>query len=271
MSYPSDADVLFVHRPREGVDEKSATDVAMHLASSMRSLCALPSPEPPLLIDADLRPEGRDGPLVRTLASYAAYYDSWSEGWERQALLRALPIAGDLQLGHDFVALIDPYRYLPGGVSATEIREIRRIKARVESERLPRGADPARHVKLGPGGLSDVEWLAQLLQLRFGSAHPALQSPSTLQVLRQSEQLGLITSSDLKSLVDSWTFATRIRNAVMLVRGKPSDELPRDPRDLRAVAHVLGFDSGGELIQEWQRFSRRARQTFEALFFSDSD
>lgn len=271
MSYPSDADVLFVHRPREGVDEKSATDVAMHLASSMRSLCALPSPEPPLLIDADLRPEGRDGPLVRTLASYAAYYDSWSEGWERQALLRALPIAGDLQLGHDFVALIDPYRYLPGGVSATEIREIRRIKARVESERLPRGADPARHVKLGPGGLSDVEWLAQLLQLRFGSAHPALQSPSTLQVLRQSERLGLITASDLKSLVGAWSFATRIRNAVMLVRGKPSDELPRDPRDLRAVAHVLGFDTGGELIEEWQRSSRRARQTFEALFFSDTD
>lgn len=269
MSYPSDADVLFLHEPVGNADEKEATDAAMALASGMRTLCALPSPEPPLLIDADLRPEGRDGPLVRTLDSYANYYREWSEGWERQALLRAVPMAGDAELSQRFISLIDPYRFLEGGLPASEIREIRRIKARVEAERLPRGADPARHVKLGPGGLSDVEWLAQLLQLRYGHQHLGLRSASTLHVLRAAKELELISAQDLAGLCDAWVMATKIRNAIMLVRGKSGDELPRDARDLRAVAHVMGFQTGGELTQEWQRISRRSRQIFDQRFFED--
>lgn len=270
MSYPSDADVLFVHEPLPDAIEEEATAAAHAIAGEVRRLCSLPSPEPPLIVDADLRPEGKQGPLVRTLASYSAYYAQWSELWERQALLRALPIAGDRDLGERFIALIDFYRYSTQGLDKAQIREIRRIKARVESERLPRGADKSRHLKLGPGGLSDTEWIAQLIQLRFGGREAKLRTTSTLDVLQRAMALKLIPLGDAATLSDSWRLATQIRNAIMLVRSHPSDEIPRDPRDLLVVAQVLGFDSGGVLLDAWQRQSRRARAAFERLFFDDS-
>jgi len=270
MSYPSDADVLFVHEPLPGTGEQASTLAAHLVAGEVRRLCSLPSPEPPLIVDADLRPEGKQGPLVRTLASYSAYYAQWSELWERQALLRALPIAGDHDLGGRFISLIDFYRYSTQGLDATQIREIRRIKARVESERLPRGADKNRHLKLGPGGLSDVEWAAQLMQLRFGGQEARLRTTSTIEVLQRATSLKLIPLADAATLSDAWRLATRIRNAIMLVRGRPTDEIPRDVRELGAVAQVLGFESGGALVDEWQRQSRRARSAFERLFFDDS-
>ena len=270
MSYPSDADVLFVHDPQPGASELDATAAAHAIASEVRRLCSLPSPEPPLIVDADLRPEGKQGPLVRTLASFSAYYANWAELWERQALLRALPIAGDRDLGERFIALIDFYRYSTRGLDNAQIREIRRIKARVESERLPRGADKSRHLKLGPGGLSDTEWVAQLLQLRFGGTQPKLRTTSTIEVLQRATALKIIPIGDAATLSDSWRLATQIRNAIMLVRSRPSDEIPRDARDLLAVAQVLGFDSGAALLDAWQRQSRRARMAFERLFFDDS-
>src|SRR5262249_44793295 len=105
-----------------------------------------------LQVDANLRPEGRSGPLVRSLASYAMYYERWADVWEAQALLRAVPVAGDAGVGERFVTLVDRLRYPPSGLPAAAVTEIRRIKARVDAERLPRGADPATHTKLGRGG-----------------------------------------------------------------------------------------------------------------------
>lgn len=128
LAYGSDADVLFVHEPREGVDEQDAAKAAQAVVSEMRRLLQLPSADPPLLIDADLRPEGRSGPLVRTLPSYAAYYRRWSLTWESQALLRAATVAGDQELGSRFIDLIDPLRYPVEGLGDDAVREIRRSR-----------------------------------------------------------------------------------------------------------------------------------------------
>lgn len=125
LGYGSDADVLFVHEPREGVDEQEAAKAAQTVIAEMRRLLQLPTTDPPLLIDADLRPEGRSGPLVRTLASYAAYYRRWSLTWESQALLRAEPVAGDADIGARFIELIDPLRYPMEGLGEDAVREIR--------------------------------------------------------------------------------------------------------------------------------------------------
>lgn len=152
LGYGSDADVLFVHEPREGVPEREASEAANKVVSEMRRLLQVASSDPPLLIDADLRPEGKSGPLVRSLNSYEAYYRRWSLVWESQALLRAEPVAGDGELGRRFIELIDPLRYPAEGLGDDAVREIRRLKARMESERLPRGADPTLHTKLGRGG-----------------------------------------------------------------------------------------------------------------------
>ncbi|MCB5169315.1 bifunctional [glutamine synthetase] adenylyltransferase/[glutamine synthetase]-adenylyl-L-tyrosine phosphorylase [Streptomyces bambusae] len=269
LSYGSDADVLFVHEPREGVDEQEAAKAAQAVISEMRRLLQLPTADPPLLIDADLRPEGRSGPLVRTLGSYAAYYRRWSLVWESQALLRAAPVAGDEELGRRFVELIDPLRYPAEGLGEEPVREIRRLKARMESERLPRGADPTLHTKLGRGGLSDVEWTVQLLQMRHGWAEPGLRTTRTREALAAAHAAGLLPTEEAQTLDEAWVLATRVRNAVMLVRGRAGDTFPSEARELAAVGRYLGYGEGrvGEMLDDYRRATRRARGVVEALFY----
>ncbi|MFH8218805.1 bifunctional [glutamine synthetase] adenylyltransferase/[glutamine synthetase]-adenylyl-L-tyrosine phosphorylase [Streptomyces sp. NPDC018057] len=269
LGYGSDADVLFVHEPREGADEREAADAANRVVAEMRRLLQLPSADPPLLIDAGLRPEGKSGPLVRTLTSYAAYYRRWSLVWESQALLRAEPVAGDEELGRRFVALADPLRYPAAGLDEDAVREIRRLKARMESERLPRGADPKLHTKLGPGGLSDVEWTVQLLQMRHGAEVAGLRTTRTRQALAAARTAGLVTEEDAAVLDEAWVLATRVRNAVMLVRGRAGDTFPTEPRELAAVGRYLGYGPGhvGDMLDAYRRTARRARTVMETLFY----
>ncbi|QFG27521.1 bifunctional [glutamine synthetase] adenylyltransferase/[glutamine synthetase]-adenylyl-L-tyrosine phosphorylase [Actinomadura sp. WMMB 499] len=272
LGYGSDADVMFVHDPHPGADERAADRAARAVAEELRRLLSLPAPDPPLAIDPDLRPEGRRGPLVRTLASYAAYYARWSEPWETQALLRADPIIGDPGLRDRFRALIDPIRRPPGGIAEDAVRQIRRLKARMESERLPRGTDPRLHVKLGPGGLSDVEWVAQLIQLQHAHDVPELRTTRTLAALDAAVRADLLDPADAEVLAAAWTLATRIRGAVMLVRGRASDLLPTDHRsDRSAVARVLGHATAGDLLEDHRRCTRRARAVVERVFYGDTD
>ena len=267
--YGSDADVMFVHDPLPGAGEQEATTAAHAAAEELRALLARPGPEPPLLIDPGLRPEGRQGPLVRTLASYRAYYQRWSGPWESQALLRAEPVAGDTGVGARFSALADQFRYPDGGIPEPSVLEIRRLKARMEAERMPRGVDPPLHLKLGPGGLSDVEWVVQLLQLRHAHAVPELRTTRTLAGLGAAARAGLVTQEDAAVLARAWRLASRIRDAVVLVRGRAADVLPARATELAAVASVLGYPSGAaqDLVQDYRRAARRARGVMEALFY----
>jgi glutamate-ammonia-ligase adenylyltransferase len=270
MGFGSDADVLFVHRPREGADEAKATAAANGIAHTLRRLMGEPAPDPAFEIDADLRPEGRQGPLVRSISSFREYYERWMSVWEVQALLRAVPVAGDEQLGADFVAMIDPIRYPQDGLSAGQVAEIRRIKARMERERLPRGADPATHTKLGRGGLSDVEWTVQLLQLQHAAEVPALRVPQTADALAALEDAGLLDAERTGALRSAWELATRARNAIFLVRGRPSDQLPRPGLELAGVARACGYGPDtdpGRFLDDYRRTSRHARTVMEQVFY----
>ena len=270
QGYGSDADVLFVYEPLQGDDTPSHTQAAHDVANELRRLLALPAPDPPLAVDADLRPEGKQGPLVRSLASYAEYYRRWSSTWETQALLRARPVAGDVELGEDFVRLADTSRYPVGGIDTTAVREIRRLKARMEAERLPRGTDPTLHMKLGRGGLSDVEWTAQLLQLCHAGEHSELRSTATVPTLQAARRLGLIDAADADVLIEAWHLTTRVRNAVMLALGRPSDIVPSDPRSLACTARAMGYPAGAsqQLVEDYRRATRRARGVYERVFFA---
>ncbi|MDX3108135.1 bifunctional [glutamine synthetase] adenylyltransferase/[glutamine synthetase]-adenylyl-L-tyrosine phosphorylase [Nonomuraea angiospora] len=268
-SYASDADVMFVHSPLPGVGEREATDAAFAVANEVRRLLSLPAPDPPLIIDPDLRPEGRQGPLVRTLASYRAYYARWSSPWESQALLRARFSAGDAELGREFTSMVDELRYPQGGLPDDAVREIRRLKARMEAERLPRGADPGLHTKLGPGGLSDVEWVAQLLQLRYAGTLGSLRTTRTLEALRAAVTEGLLAPADEAVLVEAWRFASRIRDAIMLVKGRPGDSVPRDSGERKLIAQTLGYppDGSEDFLDDYRRVTRRARQVMDRVFY----
>ncbi|MGW5108861.1 bifunctional [glutamine synthetase] adenylyltransferase/[glutamine synthetase]-adenylyl-L-tyrosine phosphorylase [Nocardia sp. NPDC004123] len=268
LGYGSDADVLFVCDPRPGEDETVAVKWAISIAEQVQRLLGAPSTDPPLQVDAGLRPEGRNGALVRTLAAYSAYYTQWAQPWEVQALLRAHQVAGDRELGIRFLRTVDPIRYPEGGMSPEGVREIRRIKARVDSERLPRGANPATHTKLGRGGLADIEWTVQLLQLLHAHEVPELHNTSTLESLDAIERAELIDTADAALLRDAWLTATKARNALVLVRGKPADQLPGPGTLLSAVARVAGWpnDDGSEFLDHYMRVTRRAKTVVERVF-----
>ena len=269
LSYGSDADVLFVHEALDGVDQHEATTFAQAVAEELRRLLSVPGPDPALEIDADLRPEGRQGPLVRSLDSYAAYYAKWSEPWEGQALLRADAVVGDLDLRRRFEELIDPIRYPASGISDDGVVEVRRIKARVDKERLPRGADPKSHLKLGRGGLADIEWTVQLLQMRFAGEVPGLRTPRTLEALAAAREASLLDDRDATVLADGWRTVSRVRNAVALVKGSGADQLPNDIRDRAAVASVLGYPAGATdaMVNDLLRGMRMARDVVDRVFW----
>jgi [glutamine synthetase] adenylyltransferase / [glutamine synthetase]-adenylyl-L-tyrosine phosphorylase len=269
LSYGSDADVMFVHDPVPGVEPQVAASYAQAVVGELRRLLSMPATDPPLEVDADLRPEGTQGPMVRTLESYAAYYARWSHVWEFQALLRADAVVGDEGLRSRFTALIDPLRFPEDGISDSDIVEVRRIKARVDDERLPRGADPHTHLKLGRGGLADVEWTIQLLQMRHAGRVEGLRTPQTLAALEAAVAADLVTHEDAEMLAASWRLVSRIRNAVTLVRGRPADQLPRDARERAAVAAVLGYAPGTSdlMVNDYLRTTRRAHAVVEKVFW----
>jgi len=270
VGYASDADVLFVYADDSRAAD-AASGVAHEIAEQLRRLLAVPAPDPPLGVDADLRPEGRQGPLVRSLAAFEQYYQRWSRVWEAQALLRARFVAGDAELGAHFLALADRIRYPAGGLRPEQVTEIRRIKARVDAERLPRGADPALHAKLGRGGLADVEWAVQVLQLRHGARLPGLRTTSTLGALGAARDAELVSAADAAALSMAWISASRVRNALMLVRGRPSDQLPRHGPELAGVVRALGGpvpEDPGEFVDDYLRTARHARQVAQRLIES---
>ena len=235
----------------------------------MRKLLTRPSADPPLSIDADLRPEGKGGALIRSLSAYRNYYSRWSSTWELQALVRADALAGTAELGPALMAEIDARRWPEDGLSDGQLNEIRKLKARVEAERLPRGANPAKHTKLGPGGLADVEWTVQMLQLQHAHAVPALRSTRTIAALRAARDAGIIDPQDAGHLEAAWVFASRIRNQIMLVRGRGSDSFPSDNRELAAVAELLGYGPGesSHLLADYRRVTRRARGVVDRVFW----
>ncbi|MFI1988216.1 bifunctional [glutamine synthetase] adenylyltransferase/[glutamine synthetase]-adenylyl-L-tyrosine phosphorylase [Actinoplanes sp. NPDC020271] len=259
MSYPSDADVLFVF-------DNGEESAAHAIAEEMRRLLNAPAPDPALGIDADLRPEGRQGPLVRSLQAYQQYYDRWSKLWEAQALLRARFVCGSEELGRAFEALADTKRYPGEGLSREQVVEIRRIKARVETERLPRGADPNTHTKLGRGGLADVEWAVQLLQLRHAFEVPGLRCTKTLEALTAAREAGLVTPGDAEEMAAGWTLAAQVRNALTLVKGRPTDQLPAHGVELAGTVLLLGGGDPGEFVDGYLRTTRRSRAAMERVF-----
>jgi glutamate-ammonia-ligase adenylyltransferase len=265
LGFGSDADVMFVYQP-VGVQVDDAQKSAEGVIAELRRLSVDPLLE--FELDLDLRPEGKNGPVARSLDSYAAYYQRWANTWESQALLRAKPIAGSEDLQEKFLGLINQYRY-PETLDKSAVLEIRRIKARMETERLPQGADPKRHVKLGRGSLSDVEWLVQLLQLKFGSQHPAIRTPRTLDALSACVAEGLIAEHDATVLREAWLLASRVRSAAVLWTNRRSDVLTTERRQLEGMARILEYPRGSAsaLEQDYLAFTRRARMVFERVFY----
>ena len=265
LGFGSDADVMYVYRSAGASDEdaQSRAEAIVHALSRITEDLRLP-----LDLDIGLRPEGKNGAIVRSLESYRAYYARWSLTWEAQALLRARPVVGDRSVLAEWEQLVEDVRY-PETIAEQDVREIKRIKARVEAERLPQAADPARHLKLGRGSLSDVEWFVQLLQLQHGARVEGLRTTSTLSALKAAEKDKLVAPADAKKLRDAWILASRARSAMTLWTSRTSDLLPTDRQQLEGVARLLEYPPGSasRFEEDYLRVTRLARQVFEKQFY----
>jgi glutamate-ammonia-ligase adenylyltransferase len=273
LNYVSDVDVLFCHEPVAGVDAEVAARAAVRVVRELLLGLGAVTPEGACFrVDANLRPEGRNGVLSRTLGSYAAYWDRWAEPWEFQALIKVRPVAGDGGLGARFCAAAAA-RTWPERLGADTVAAVRRMKARVESERLPAGTDPRLHLKLGPGGLADVEWTTQLLQLRFGRERPAVRVPGTLPAIVALAEAGALGAREAAWLAEAYRFCLRVRNAAYLVAGRPVESLPTDPGSLERLARAMGEPPPGRqrLLESYRRVTRRARRVVMARFWGDPE
>ena len=225
--YGSDADVLFVHDPLPGRPEKEASDAAHAVAAELRRLLMLPVPDPALIVDADLRPEGRQGPLVRTLASYRAYYRRWSAPWEAQALLRAESGAGDEDLGARFTRMIAEFRYPLDGISPAG------PSARSAGSRREWRPNASRAAPTEPCTSSWVRAACPTWSGRYSCCScstptrcPRCAPPAPARPWPPAVQAGLLAAEDAAQLTAAWELAARIRNAIVLVGGRPGDTLP---------------------------------------------
>jgi glutamate-ammonia-ligase adenylyltransferase len=269
LNYVSDLDVVFCHEPATGADAEEAGRLALRVVRELLAGLSAVTPEGTCFrVDADLRPEGRNGPLSRTLASYQAYWDRWAQPWELQALIKARPVAGDGELAGRVRAQAWARTYPPRLDPAT-VAEVRRIKARVEAERLPAGADPRFHLKLGQGGLADVEWTVQLLQLRLGGTRPEVRVQGTLPALAALETAGALEPGEAGWLADAYRLCLRVRNLAYLVAGRPVDSLPTDARALDRLAGAMGEPGRQRLLERYLRATRRARRVVMARFWEE--
>ena len=279
VNFSSDADVILVYQPVGGDGSSDADDgeacnrFARKTVESLRQILQGPTTlEPKIELDLDLRPEGKNGPLVRSYDSCREYYASWASTWEHQALLRARYAAGSRALADDFLRdIADPQRYPAQDLTEAQLGEIRKLKARMEAERLPRGVRRERHLKLGKGGLSDVEWTVQLLQLRHAGDHAALRLNSTLETLDELERMKCIDAADAIVLRKAWRMCTAARNGNYLWNGRVSqaDILPDDIYSLGGIAVYLGYDAhrGQHFENDLLGAMRKARDVAERLFY----
>jgi glutamate-ammonia-ligase adenylyltransferase len=269
LNYASDLDGLIVYRATGSDDEASGAARVAEMLLSALSPGDRPG-GPGLTLDLDLRPEGRAGAPARSLESYTVYWDRWAETWELQALLRARFAAGDGSLGAEFATEAAGRVFRP---SFSADREVRQMKARLEQERIPPQEDPQFHMKLGRGGMADVEWAVQLLQLRHGHNEPQVRSAGTLYALDALEAAGLLAKGDAAALRSAYGFCARVRNRLFLQAGRPRDSLPTDPAEATRVARSLGYGRNPRtaLREEYRRVTRRARRAFERVFFGTDD
>jgi glutamate-ammonia-ligase adenylyltransferase len=267
LNYASDIDLIFVY---DGPEPHLvwAAGITDRLTSA---LAATTEDGQAFRVDTSLRPEGKDGPLVRSLAAYRAYYDRWARPWEFQALLKARLLAGDESLGQEFGRLVQPFVY-PERLSSDAVREIRDLKARAERAIAARGiAD--REVKRGPGGIRDIEFAVQLLQLVHGRRDEVLRKPNTLEALGALAHLAYVGDEDASELTAAYRFLREVEHRLQLAQERQTHTVPEDERPRRRLARALGFtDSPARTALEqfddtWRMTQRVVRRIHEKLFY----
>ena len=260
LNVASDLDLLFVYEGEGAGPLKRAGALAEQVLRGIREAGWEP--------DADLRPEGRNGPLARSIAAYLEYWERYAETWEFQALLRARAVAGDADLGRRFELNAADFAYPPDGLTIDRVAEIRHMRERIERERVKPPEAAKFHFKLGIGSLADVQFAVELSLMRHGGPHPAIRSRRTLEAIDRLAAAKLLPGSVARDLGEAFVFCTDVKNALEMDRRLHAEAVPPAPADQTALARRLGYEEypRQSFIDDYLRVTRRARRAMERVF-----
>ncbi len=268
LNYSSDIDLMFVHADLDAETAPRAARYATRLAELIVSGLSKRMENSHLFrVDMRLRPEGRFGSLVRSISSFALYYESWAEPWERQALLKARTIAGDAELGRAFMRMAEAFVYRRN-VTEGFIDAIRANKRRIEQQAAAQGR-ALTDVKVGVGGIRDVEFSVQLCQLVAGSHNPWLRTPNTLEALARLRHAGILRLAEADDMAEDYIFLRNVEHRLQLLYERQTQALPTEPAEIELLAHRLGFLDGPSFESEYARRTARNHMHFAAIFLEN--
>jgi [glutamine synthetase] adenylyltransferase / [glutamine synthetase]-adenylyl-L-tyrosine phosphorylase len=259
LNYNSDLDLIFVYEePQTGTTPLPSLEFFSKLAQRLITVLQVATREGIVYrIDTRLRPSGRSGPLVSSLEGFRRYHETSAQIWERQALVKARPVAGTPALAQRVATIISDFVYR-APLRAEDVGEIRRLRWRMESE-LARESRERVNIKTGRGGLVDVEFLTQMLQLHYGASDASVRVGNTLGALEALARASVLPGEDHRLLADGYRFLRRVENSLRLAYDRPVEDLDRTQMDLKRIAKRMGFEGGAEAIGDllWQEFSVR--------------
>jgi glutamate-ammonia-ligase adenylyltransferase len=266
LNYISDVDVIFVAEPSGNMDSSRAMEIATKLVTRMMRIMDEVATEPPLWqVDANLRPEGKSGALVRSLDSHQSYYDRWAESWEFQALLKARPIAGDQGLGADYMDRIWP-KVWESTVRENFVESVQKMRQKV-TDNIP-SSEVEAQIKLGPGGLRDIEFTVQLLQLVHGRNDDSIRVRDTLGALEALSNGGYIGREDAERFSVHYRFLRLLEHRIQLSAMRRTHLMPPDESARRAIARAVSLDLTAEqLISRWEKVKLEVRDLHQQLFY----
>jgi [glutamine synthetase] adenylyltransferase / [glutamine synthetase]-adenylyl-L-tyrosine phosphorylase len=280
LNYSSDIDVLFVYseeghlfktppRPREEPGRgMNNHQFYTRLGEALIAEVSRMTPEGMLFrIDLRLRPEGNSGPLVRSLASYENYYAQWGQTWERMMLIKARPVAGDMELGAEFIEMIQPFRY-PRSISERILSEVISVKQRIETEVIKAG-EIERNVKLGHGGIREIEFVVQAQQVLHAGRTPFLQGAQTVPALDKLVQYELLPTDEAAELKDAYCFLREVEHRLQMEDNQQTHTIPNERKARERLAALMGFESLSAFEKSWKGHTANVRRIYQRLLTSD--
>jgi glutamate-ammonia-ligase adenylyltransferase len=266
LNFSSDVDVIYLYPSDEG----AAGSLSLHeyfdrlCRRITRAIGEVTEDDVVFRVDLRLRPEGSRGAICNSLPSAERYYEAWGRPWERQAWLKARPSAGDLEVGHEMLRILEPFIY-PRHTSPEVISEVaelnRKIKAELDTARLGGGFD----VKVGQGGIREVEFFVQALQLIHAGKHPSLRERTTRKALDKLLLAGLIAERERAQLADAYGFLRQVEHILQLESGAQTQRLPADVTKIRVIAERLGFADPGEFLGHLRQHTDAVAHLFATL------
>ncbi len=276
LNFSSDIDLMFVYSDdaRTDMGNENSEYFSRLCEFMIKAMSEITSDGYVFRVDIRLRPESSAGVIIRSMESYESYYEGWGDLWERQALIKARPVAGDMAFGDQFIRMIQPFvyqRYLDG-VTLSEIKaDIRRTKARIEERLVGEGANLDKHVKLGPGAIRDIEFTVQCLQMIHGAKRKSLCSHNTLETLAALKENALLTPEDADALTAAYRFLRTVENSIQIEADQQRYTIPEGDVEERELARRVGYkhtvetDALETFRADYRAHTQKVRATFQKV------